>query len=253
MKKHAKNPITRIRRTASTPLHREAEQRIRRLIAEPKYRKGALLPNEIGLAEKLGISRHTLRVAIGRLVNEGLLVRTAGLGTRVCAQPVRTHVDAWSSFTREMERLGLEVENFEVSAKIEPAPGEIAERLGIDPGTPALHLFRVRGWGGKPAVVADSWLHPRLGLTGGEDFSRPLYEIVQAAGGQRPSRSVEEISVGRAGATIARKLKVKAQVPLLLRKRLVFDSKNQPVEFNINSYLPEIYSLHLELESGPGK
>jgi GntR family transcriptional regulator len=246
-----KNPISRIRKTEKTPLHREAERRIRSLISQAEYREGALLPNEIGLAKKLGISRHTLRQAIGRLVNEGLLVRTAGIGTRVCPQPLRTDVNAWSSFTREMARQGLEVENFEVATTVEPAPAEVAERFGVKRGSPVLRLLRVRGWRGKPAVLADSWLHPRLRLTGNEDFSRPLYEIVQAASGSRPKRSVEEISVTRADRTTARKLGVTFNTPMLSRKRLVLDHTGQPIEFNINCYLPEAYSLHLELEAMP--
>jgi GntR family transcriptional regulator len=247
----AKNPISKIRRSGTTPLHREAERRIRSLISLPEYRNGALLPNEIGLAEKLGISRHTLRAAIGRLVNEGLLVRTAGLGTRVCQKPVRTDVNAWSSFTREMERIGIEVVNFAQEVNLQVPPAEVADKLGIEPDVAALRLLRIRGWEGNPAVVADSWLHPRLGLTGDEDFSRPLYEIVQRASGARPTRSVEEISVALAADAIPKMLGVKSGAPVLSRKRLVLDAANQPIEFNINTYRADAYVLHLQLEAAP--
>ena len=244
------SPISKILKTEKTPLHQEAERRIRRLIGQPEYQKGALLPNEVGLAEKLGISRHTLRVALGRLVNEGLLVRTAGLGTRVCSQPVRTDVTAWNSFTREMERLGIEVKNHEMEVGVEVPPHDVAEPLGLEAGETTLHLLRVRGWDGRPAVVAESWLHPRLGLTGEEDFTRPLYEIVQRGSGARPSRSVEQISVTRASAFIAEKLGLKTGEPLMLRQRLVSDSHKQAIEFNRNWYRPDAYVLHLELEVG---
>lgn len=248
-----RSPISKIRKKEKTPLHQEAERRIRKLIGQSEYQKGALLPNEVGLAQKLGISRHTLRVALGRLVNEGLLVRTAGLGTRVCRQPVRTDVNAWSSFTREMERLGMEVENYGIEVGMRLPPLEVANRLGLAAGEAAMSLLRVRGWEGHPAMVAESWLHPRLGLTGEEDFTRPLYEIAQRIGGVRPTRSVEEISVARASAQIAAKLGLEPGEPLLLRKRLVFDSNNQPIEFNLNSYREDAYVLHLELEATDGK
>lgn len=243
-----KNPISKIRSSDGTPLHREAERRIRSLIGQPEYRDGALLPNEVGLAAKLGISRHTLRVAIGRLVNEGLLTRTAGLGTRVQQQPARTDVRAWSSFTREMEQLGIEVVNFAQEWSWRVPPVEIAEKLGVETGVPVPHLLRVRGWEGRPAVVAESWLHPRLGLTGEEDFSRPLYEVVQRVGAVRPTRSIEEISVASATAPLTKLLAVKTGQPLLTRKRLVLDAANQAIEFNINSYRPDAYVLHLQLE-----
>jgi len=246
-----KNPISKIRRSTGTPLHREAERRIRSLISQPEYRNGALLPNEIGLAAKLGISRHTLRSAIGRLVTEGLLVRTAGLGTRVCQKPVRTDVNAWSSFTREMARLGFDVVNFAQEAGWEAPPAEVAAKLGLDPGVPALHLLRIRGWEGSPAVVADSWLHPRLGLSGDEDFSKPLYEIVQQASGIRPTHSDEEISAACASQPMTGMLGVQPGTPLLSRRRLVLDAEGQAIEFNINTYRGDAYVLHLRLEAAP--
>jgi GntR family transcriptional regulator len=246
-----KNPISKIRRSGGTPLHREAERRIRSLISHPEYRNGALLPNEIGLAEKLGISRHTLRAAIGRLVTEGLLVRTAGLGTRVCQKPVRTDVNSWSSFTREMERLGIEVVNFSQKTDWLVPPAEVAEKFGIGADVPALHLLRIRGWEGRPTVVAESWLHPRVGLSGDEDFSRPLYEIVQRASGVRPTRSEEQISVACASEPMTTMLGVNPGAPLLSRKRVVLDAESLAIEFSTHSYRADAYVLHLQLEAGP--
>lgn len=241
------NPIRRIKRLPGQTLHEQAEQRLRQLIALPEYRNGALLPEEVGLARHFGISRHTLRLAIGRLVNEGLLVRTAGVGTRVCLQPVRTDVNAWSSFTREMERLGHRVVNFELSFSRRPPPSEVAERFGLAPGEPTWHLLRVRGWDGLPAVVAESWLAPGLALGEESDFSRPLYEIVQKVDGTRPVRSSEEISVARAVEPMAGLLRLSPDEPLLLRKRLVFDKAGRLLEFNFNWYRPDTYVLRLDL------
>ena len=243
------NPIRRIKRLPGQPLHEQAEQRLRQLIALPEYRNGALLPEEVGLARHFGISRHTLRLAIGRLVNEGLLVRTAGVGTRVCLQPVRTDVNAWSSFTREMERLGHRVANFEVRFSRALPPPEVAARFGLVPGGSVWHLLRVRGWDGCPAVVAESWLAPDLAFDAGGDFSRPLYEIVQKANGARPVRSSEEISVARAVEPTAGMLRLAPGEPLLLRKRLVFDKAGKLLEFNFNWYRPDTYVLRLDLEA----
>lgn len=243
------DPIfTKIKRVGKTPLHREVEKRVRQLISQSRYQKGELIPNEIEMAEKFGISRHTLRMAIGRLVNEGLLVRTAGLGTRVCTRPVYTDVNAWASFTREMQKQGVEVENFQIKVAMEKADAEVAERLGIEVGTEVLKVARYRGWGGRPTMKAESWIHPDIKLTGKEDYSRPLYEIIQASAGLRPFRSVEEVSVVCDEKEITSALGVKPRSPLLMRKRVVFDAQKNPLEYNINFYLPEAYTLHLELQ-----
>ena len=59
------------------PLHAQAEELLRELIQRQEYCDGGLLPDEVSLSRRLGISRNTLRAAIGRLVAEGRLERKA--------------------------------------------------------------------------------------------------------------------------------------------------------------------------------
>lgn len=56
-------------------------------IKEEKLKPGEQIQSENELAEKFGISRHTVRQAIGELVNEGWLYRTQGKGTFVDRRP----------------------------------------------------------------------------------------------------------------------------------------------------------------------
>ena len=80
------------------PLHIVAEEAVKKMIAEPEYRNGKLLPNEIDLAESLGVSRNTLRQAINKLVFEGYLCRKKGYGTWVVRKTVTSGVKNWMSF-----------------------------------------------------------------------------------------------------------------------------------------------------------
>ena len=57
------------------PLHIQAEELLRRMISDPEFENGKLLPKEVDLAKQLAISRTTLRQAINKLVYEGLLTR----------------------------------------------------------------------------------------------------------------------------------------------------------------------------------
>ena len=46
---------------SNIPLHLQVEELIRRLIELPEFREGKLLPKEVALAERLGVSRNTIR------------------------------------------------------------------------------------------------------------------------------------------------------------------------------------------------
>ncbi|NSL19695.1 GntR family transcriptional regulator, partial [Tatlockia micdadei] len=57
-------------------------------IASGEYAVGALLPTELELCDRYGVSRHTVRAAIAELQQSGLVSRRKKVGTRVeAAQP----------------------------------------------------------------------------------------------------------------------------------------------------------------------
>jgi GntR family transcriptional regulator len=229
------------------PLHAQAEQSLRDLLAAPGQGPGTLLPDEVSLANAMGVSRNTLRAAIARLVSEGRLERKAGVGTRVVEPKVHSGVGAWQSFTREMEAKGIAVETYSVTARMISCPAEVALRLRLKPGTAVLCLDRVRGWAGKPVVVFRSYLHPRLQLETGDDFSQPLYELVRNRGGVVADHSDEALTAVAADRRLARVLGVRPGAPLLRRDRTVFDTRRRPIEYAVVHYCGDRFELSLKL------
>ena len=234
-------------RNSQTPLHLQIERLLRRMASAPAYRNGKRFPTEPALAKELKVSRNTVRAAMSRLESEGMLERKPRVGTRVA--PARPHVSLaeWYSFSGEMRRQGVEVQDFELCVRHEPADPEIAAALGIDDGRRVWLLHRVRGWDDVPAVVSDSWLHPGLHLKGLEDFRRPLYQVIGEAGGAAPAVSREEITATAAGAPIAKALHIGKSDPVLVRRRVILDAHGRPMEFNVNYYRTDRYTLTLDL------
>jgi GntR family transcriptional regulator len=151
-------------RQSPVPLRAQVEALLRQLVQQPEYQKGALLPDEVALAARLGVSRGTVRSGISKLVFEGLLERKAGVGTRVASRSLESGIRAWRSFTREMAAKGIKVENFQQSYACVEASPEAAEALQVEPGTKLWRLGRVRGWNAEPVLHSTSWFHPRLRL-----------------------------------------------------------------------------------------
>ncbi len=231
---------------APLPLRAQVEALLRHLIRENKYQQGALLPDEVKLARQLGVSRGTVRAGISKLVFEGLLDRKAGVGTRVSSQHVESGIGAWRSFTREMASKGIRVQNYLFDYRLVAASPEAAQALQIAPAQ-VWRLDRIRGWDGKPVLATSSWFHPRLGLNGAEDFTRPLYQTLEAATGARPRRAREEFLAVRADARRAGMLQVTRHAPLLLRRHTVFDAGNRPIEYAEVHYVSSRFTVTLDL------
>lgn len=239
--------IVRLDHRSPLPLHAQAEQVLREMIQRPEHRAAGLLPDEVSLSRSLGISRNTLRAAIGRLVAEGRLGRKAGIGTRVTEPLVQSGVGAWPSFTREMDAKGIKVENYSIKVQVLAAPDEVARELQLKPGTEVLCLDRVRGWDGHPEVHFRSYLHPRLKLSPDANFSQPLYELVKEHCSIVADQSQEKLTAVAAGRRLARLLAVKVGTPLLRRDRTVLDTGRRPVEFAVVHYRCDRFRLTLNL------
>jgi GntR family transcriptional regulator len=235
---------------SSVPLRAQVEQLLRELVRRPKYQRGALLPDEVKLASRLGISRGTVRSGISKLVFEGVLERKAGVGTRVSQQHVESGIRAWRSFTREMAAKGIEVQNFRLDYRMVASSREAAQALQVSSATEVWRLDRVRGWGGKPVLQSTSWFHPRLGLKGDEDFSSPLYETLEKATDVRPHHASEEFLAITADARRAHLLHVRVGTPLLLRRHTVFDPGHRAFEFAEVCYVSARFTLTVDMRRG---
>jgi len=230
-----------------TPLYIQIEQLIRQEIQNPEYKKGKKLPNEVDLAKQLGVSRSTMRQAINKLVYDGLLIRKKGVGT-IVNNIVSTYKSGnWMSFSQEMKAMGIEVKNYEMFIGWVKPTEEICNFFNISEDTKVLKLERLRGNPEIPFVYFISYFNPRIGLTGDEDFSRPLYDILEDYN-IIVKLSKEEISSKAADRTLSEKLEITLGDPLLKRKRFVFDPGGRPVEWNVGYYRSDSFVYTIESE-----
>ena len=229
------------------PLHVQVEGIMRELIDKNEYQKGKLLPNEVDIAKRLGISRNTVRQAINTLVNEQLLVRKKGVGTRVIQNAMTTKLTNWSSFTLEMHQNGVRFTNLAINVEWVHAQEFIANLFGVSSGVDILKLTRIRGLDTGPVVYFESYFHPRIGLTGKEDFSQPLYEMLEKEYNTVVVLSKEEINAILSDNKLARILQMEPGEPLLLRKRIVYDPGGRVVEYNIGYYRADGFTYAIDI------
>ncbi|SDS35038.1 transcriptional regulator, GntR family [Mucilaginibacter mallensis] len=228
------------------PLHVQAEMLLRKIIEDEEYQNGKTIPNEVELAKQLAISRTTLRQAINKLVFEGLLVRKKRFGTKVANGAVSSRSNNWLSFSQEMKLRGVTIKNFELHVTWVYPDETLANFFEIKTDRKILKMERVRGKPNEPFVYFVSYFHPRVGLTGDEDFKRPLYEILENDHSIIATLSKEEITAIAADEFIANKLKMEVGSPVLFRKRLVFDQADRQIEYNLGYYKGDSFVYTVE-------
>lgn len=228
------------------PLHIQAEELLRKMINDPQFQNGKLLPNEIDLANQLAISRTTLRQALNKLVYEGLLIRKKGVGTKVADAKISSKSVNWLSFSQEMAARGITIKNFELHVSWIYPDETIANFFNIKTDQKILKLERLRGRPEGPFVYFVSYFHPRTGLTGEEDFKKPLYDILENEYNIVIELSREEISATTADKFISSKLEIELGSSILFRKRFVYDQAERPIEYNLGYYKADSFVYTVE-------
>src|ERR687889_2854506 len=115
----------RLDHASPVPLYHQAARALEQAIEDGRLPRGSKLDNELDLAERLGISRPTMRAALKQLVDKGLLVRRRGIGTIVAPKPVRRAV-ALTSLYDDLKESGRKPTTRVLDFEETPFPPEIA-------------------------------------------------------------------------------------------------------------------------------
>lgn len=238
----------KIDQSSGVPFYKQIENYIRKEIASGKYNDGSFLPREEKLANKFGVSRNTVRQGIANLVNEGVLKRTAGKGTVLAERTITTKLSEWHSFRNEMQKKGIKLKDYFIHAEFESAPDEAYQKLNVSKEKKLFKVERLRGDKIAPFVYFVSWFHPRTQLDENEDYTGSLYSILEEKHAVIPAYSEEELDAIEADETIAEYLQMEIHKPVLFRKRLVSDTGERPIEFNLGYYRSDKFKYSIRFE-----
>jgi len=234
---------------SSIPYHVQVEKYLRDLIRIKEYASGeSFLPKEESLAKRFGISRNTVRQAIDKLVQEGLVERKRGVGSKVVAQNISTRLDQWISFTKEMRDKGIEVVEYSVKVGFVLPEERIAKALNLSNDAEVCCMERVRGAKDAKYLFSISYFHPRIGLTGKENFYQPLYEMLEKEFNVIVAISKEKLKAVAAPIEISKALGIKKGDPVLKRERVVLDQGDRPVEYNVVYYATDYFSYDIDIK-----
>jgi GntR family transcriptional regulator len=240
----------RVDRTSPVPLYYQLAQQLEHAIESGELPRGTQLGNEILLADQLGLSRPTVRRAIGYLVDRGLLVRKRGVGTQVVQPRVRRPLELTSLYD-DLVGGGQEPSTQVLSLDKLPASDAVAHALGLGDGDPVLAVERLRLAHGEPLAVLRNYLPVDLVTLTTDALERTgLYPLMRAAG-VRLHLATQTVGARSATAAEARLLADQRGAPLLTMRRTAYDDSGRPVEFANHYYRASLYSFEFVLSNHP--
>lgn len=236
--------VGRFRAENPSPLYLQLQQLIRDAIATDVITRGDAIPAERDLAVEYGVSRITVRKAIGGLVEEGLLTRRRGAGTFVAGR-VEKSFSQLSSFSEDMMARGRAPSSHWISRSAGTVDPEEAMSLSLSPGSPVLRFHRLRMADDQPMALEFSTI-AGFCLPGVGSVDDSLYTALERAG-HRPARALQRLRAVPFGAEHARLLGVDAGAPGLLIERRAFLKDGRAVEFTRSYYRGDAYDFVAEL------
>lgn len=228
-----------------TELYRELVRRIR----TGAYPAGGRLPGERRLAESLGVSRMTLRHALIRLAEEGLLTASAQRGWYVAATAYGEPPSTLQSFSEMAAARGQVARSAVRSLRTRRARAPEADALGLEPAAQVVELVRLRSVDGVPNHVVHSFLpaedYPKAAS---EDFGHgSLYGFLRREYQADLAHARIVVDVGTAGSEEAEVLQVSAGSPLLVVRTTVRDTAGHPLVHSFSRLRPDVSQVEFEV------
>lgn len=231
-----------IDRSSPVPLYHQLAEQLNDAISSGQLNPGDALENEVALADRLGLSRPTVRRAISELVNQGLLVRRRGIGTTIANQMVHRRAELTSLY-EDLEREGRSPHTDVLSLRTDAVDERAAHALGLPPETPLVAMVRLRYAGDLPLAIMRNWLPPSWHDITVEQLERQSLYAVLRARGIRPVVARQRIGARNPTPAERRTLKMGRSEPLVTMTRSAYDADGEPVEYGDHCYRADQYSV----------
>ena len=222
------------------PKYRRLYQTIDQCVECEVFGPGEFIPSERELAEHLGISRVTVRTALSKLLENGILDRKHGVGTYV-SKPIEKSVSSVSSFTEDMAKHQLTPSSKTVSVqKIRPdAHLDLIFRLGPDQSV--IEIQRIR-YANDFAIAYEVVIVPDNVLPDPLNIGQSLYNDM-AQMGCRPSSAVQRIKALNANKVQAGMLDIHPGAAVLHIERHGVVADGRVVEYTNSYYRSDSYEF----------
>ena len=233
---------------------------LREQLMEGSFRDG--LPGEFSLMNQFGVARVTVRKALSQLVDEGLILREPGRGTRPIPNTKTSSREGakdgsqvqdvkhaqLSGLLENLVSMGLNTSVKVLSVQTLTPPEEVRSNLQLSEDELVQKAIRTRSTQDGPLSYITTWVPAQIAKNFGkrELQKKPILLLLEESG-VKVARAEQTITAKLADAVVAKHLDVQVGSALLGVKRLIFDQFDRPLQWLNGLYRPDRYEYQMQL------
>lgn len=226
------------------PLHIQLKERLQFLISNGKYKEK--IPSERELMDMYKVSRSTVREAVSRLVNEGVLEKVHGKGTFISVKPIEDWLGNLSSTTEIIQNMGMTPDAKLVEHGIVQSPEEVFAAIGQKE---TYYIKRIRYANGQPLAIENQYYPLEIGkkLATYDIEKGTLFDILEQQMHIQLAEAKQIITSSPLSSEDAKLLNVPEAFNVLNTERLLMDYEGNLIEYYHASFRGDMYSFRIHL------
>jgi GntR family transcriptional regulator len=217
----------------SNPLYEEIHLQLTRSLMGGEWKPGELIPSEVELSRRFGVSKGTVRRAVEDLVSEKILVRRQGRGTFVATH---TRDRVMYHFFHLIGRDGSREPPIAtlLAYRVIEGSDEACDKLRIARRSRLINVQNLLNVGENKVFIDDIRI-PRSFFPGMtekvfRDRESTIYALYQSRFNINVVRIREELAAGHAPAEHAKRLAIPRSAPVLIIDRIAYTYQDKPIE-----------------------
>jgi len=246
--------MTELLPLSPVPLYSQLKELLHTRILDGSYPPLSRMPSEAELGKAHGVSRITVRQALGDLQKEGLIFKIHGKGTFVARPKAFQNVSTLQGLAESMGERGYEVINRLRSFRFVPADAQVAARLQVAEGDSVAQIKRARLVNRELVSLEVTYLPEAVGrrLEKADLVSRDIFLILENDCGLPLGHADLAIDAILADAELAAALEVEEGSPVMRIERLTHGADGQPLDYEHLYYRGDAFQYRLRIDRHKG-
>ncbi|MDO5016326.1 MAG: GntR family transcriptional regulator [Eubacteriales bacterium] len=239
-----------IKRNSAKAMYEQIYEELKREIAEGKYAVDGSIGTQQELVDRFNVSLVTVRKAIQKLSDEGLVESKQGKGTYVTHRPLTDHLNRLRAMSSVIS-INKKSAVVEVISIVEvETPAFLSEERRAKIGNRCVRVDRIHSIGAKPVGYSQLFIPLKIGklLTREKVEHNSTYSLYEKDLKIILGKGIQTISAEQANSSVAMKLQVPAGTPVLKLVRESFAANGMFLELMITYYAYNQYALQVELD-----